>query len=450
MRKLFPVIFIICMAGAWMSVIYRNVNVPAEYENVLASAYESYEKGYYLEAWQRIGQAGELQDIEADYRVQALQRDIYYNMQNEGAYEAQLLSMIRDFPGQEENYEKLISYYQDAGDTGKLCRYLPEYLELWRDNAVMRQADEELDKQYRYVRVGHYDVKYASPTLIDIQTREYETIGEEQAVRRKLVDSSGSAVFDAGYAQIAVAQDGASYFVCDNEGNWTRIDTLGNLLARNQDVTFTSVGRLASNNIATAVIDGRYHFIDTKMEISEITWEEAGTFYDGVNAVKQNGRWAFVTTASWKEVTDFPYTDIPRNSQDCCAAEGYGVAADEKGYYVITTEEFLPVSDNVYEEMKAFECGQPAAYRKGDAWGFVNNQGEVCIEARYEDAKSFLNGYAPVKENGLWGYIDRNGTMVVEPQFQDALHVLGNGYAYVQTESDYWSYIVIARLYYAD
>lgn len=451
MRKLFPLILIICMAGAWFSIVYRNVNLPAEYENVLASAYDSYEKGYYLEAQQHLNEAGRLQDISDDYQAQALQRDIYYGMKNQKAYEKQVLSMIQAYPEKEENYEKLILYFQETGDTKSLCRYLPACLERLPDNEILKYADEELSKQYRYVRVGYYDVKYASKSLVSIQQSEYETLEDDgKNVKRKLVDSSGSTVFDAGYAQMSVSQDERSYFVCDKDGAWTRIDTARNLLARNQDVSFSDIGSLAANNIATAVIDGKYHFINEKMQISDIFWEEAGTFYNDINAVKQNGAWAFVTSATWPDVIAFPYTDIPRNSLDYCVVDGYAVAADAGGYHVVNTQDFLPVSNNVYEEIKAFESTEPTAYRKGNQWGFVDNQGEIYIEACYEDAKPFVNGYAPVKQDGLWGYINQKGMMVIEPQFQDALGVLGSGYAYVQEETGYWSYIVIDRLYYTD
>lgn len=451
MRKLFPVILILCMASAWLSVLYRNVNLPAEYEKALAGAYDSYEKGYYPEAQQRLDQAGQLRDIAGDYQAQALQRDIYYGMKNHNAYEKQLLSMIRNYPEQEENYEKLISYYQETGNMRSLCYYLPACLERLPDNAALKLADEELNKQYRYVRAGYYDVRYASETLVDIQTREYEMIDDDvRAVKRKLVSSGGSVVFDAGYAQMSVSCDGMSYFVCDKDGCWTRIDTSRNLLARNQEVSFDSIGRLAENRIATAVIDGEYRFIDDKMQVSKTAWEEAGTFHNDINAVKRNGRWAFVTTDTWAEVSEFPYTDIPRNSLDYCVVDGLCVAADESGYYVVDAQEFLPVSGNTYEEMKAFESTEPTAYRSGNVWGFVDAQGEICIEACYEDAKPFMNGYAPVRQNGLWGYIDRNGVMAVEPQFQDALNVLDSGYAYVKAESGYWSYLIMDRLYYAD
>lgn len=448
MKRIFPFILILCVAGAWTSIAYRNIRVPEEYEKVLSSAYEACEQGYYVEAQKFLNQAEELQDS-ASYETEELQKDIYDGLHNDSAYESQLQSMIKNYPEKEENYEELISYYYQAGDVRELYRYVPEYLELWPENETMKAVNQELDGKYEYIMTGYYDVKYASNSLADVQEREQETAGEEQIVSRKLVNSSGSTIFDAGYAQMSVAQDGSSCFVCDQDGSWTRVNVSQNLLAKNEAVCFDYVGRLSVDNIATAVIDGKYRFINEKMKVSDREWEEAGTFRDGVNAVKQNGKWALVTTQTWGEVTEFPYMDIPRNSQDCCIAEGYGVVADERGYYVISMEGFQPVSENVFEELKAFECSQPTAYREGDKWGFVNKQGQVYLEACYEDAKPFYNGYAAVKQNGLWGYIDRNGTMVIEPQFLDALNVMESGYAYVKNEFGYWDYIIISKLYYA-
>lgn len=450
MRKVFPAIFILCMAGAWMAVIYRNISVPKEYESVLSSACESCKEGYYLEAQERLNAANELQGSNSNYRAEELQRDIYYGLQDGNAYERQVLSMIRAYPEQEENYERLIRFYQSTDNTAALCKYLPEFVELWSENENILQANDELNKQYQYVMTSYYDVKYATPSLADVQERERDIVDDTDVMSRKLVDSQGREVFDAGYKQMSVAQDGGSCFVCDQEEKWTRVDISQNLLAKNQDVNFSYIGRLAENNIATAVVNGDYCFINNAMKVSDIKWEEAGTFRDGINAVKQNGKWALVTTESWSNNTEFPYTDIPRNSQDCCVVEGCGVVADEKGYYVISTEEFLPVSENTYEEMKAFECSQPAAYRSGDKWGFVNREGQVYLKAKYEDAKSFMNGYAAVKQNGLWGYIDKDGTMVIEAQFQDALNVMENGYAYVKNELGYWDCVIIDKLYYTD
>ena len=67
-------------------------------------------------------------------------------------------------------------------------------------------------------------------------------------------------------------------------------------------------------------------------------------------------------------------------------------------------------------------------------------------EAMYEDARSYVNGYAAVKQNGLWGIVDKNNLMVVEPQFQDTIDVLDSGYVYVRNQEGYWDQIILERL----
>ena len=293
-------------------------------------------------------------------------------------------------------------------------------------------------------------MNYASPTVVDIQNYEKEVIEEQALIIRRLANSIGNNIFDKGYAKIVVSQSADTCFVCDQKGNWKKVDINDYLLARNLNVNFETIGRLSTNNIATAMIDGKCRFINGEMKVSDIVWEDAGTFYNGINGVKKNGKWALVTTDNWAGMTEFPYSNIPFNSQDCCATDGYCVVADSQGYYILETENFKPVSSNVYEELKAFESTQPTAYRKDDKWGFVNKYGEVYIEAMYEDAKPFINGYAAVKQNGLWGYIDKDNNIVVEPQFQNALNVLPSGYAYVQDNMNLWNYVVIHRLFYSE
>ncbi len=453
MKKIFPILLLAFTAGAWASIIYRNFTVPNEYEKNIADAQASYEEQYYLEALSYLDQAGELQGITASYTAEELRRNIYEQMQDGGSYEGQCRLMVRDYPEVEENYERLVQYYWDNGDYNNLCGCLNEFAGKWPDNAAIAGINDAFSKMYDYVSTNYYDVRYATTSMADIQKLEYETDGTEDGVRRverMLKNSSGKEMFDLGYAEISVSMDAASCFVRDQEGVWTRVDAAGHLLAKNEGRQFEWIGRMGENNIATALCNGEYHFINHRMEVSDLVWEDAGNFSEGINAVKKNGKWALVTTEDWSAVTEFHYTDIPLNSQRCAATGGVAVVADAGGYRIIDTEKFEPVSENVYEELKAFESGQPTAYRKGSLWGFVNYSGEVYIEAAYEDAKPYMNGYAAVKRDGLWGFIDSKGTMVVEPQFQETLGMLPGGVAYVRNDEGYWDYITMTRMRYEE
>ncbi len=53
-----------------------------------------------------------------------------------------------------------------------------------------------------------------------------------------------------------------------------------------------------------------------------------------------------------------------------------------------------------------------------DGYGYVDGNGRVVIEARYQWAGDFHDGLAAVVVDGLWGFIDTSGTMVIEPQYE--------------------------------
>ncbi len=71
----------------------------------------------------------------------------------------------------------------------------------------------------------------------------------------------------------------------------------------------------------------------------------------------------------------------------------------------------LPTA-KLYTNMWKFDHGRRAH--------FVDKQGrELSWTGEYEDARGFVNGYAPVQQNGLWGLIGTNGTFAIEPRFID-------------------------------
>lgn len=55
-----------------------------------------------------------------------------------------------------------------------------------------------------------------------------------------------------------------------------------------------------------------------------------------------------------------------------------------------------------------------------DKWGFVNLDGQICIEPQFDSASSFHEGVAAVELNGKYGYVDYQGKFVIIPKFADA------------------------------
>ncbi len=51
---------------------------------------------------------------------------------------------------------------------------------------------------------------------------------------------------------------------------------------------------------------------------------------------------------------------------------------------------------------------------------FYRRDGSLAITEVFEEAKPFVNGYAPVKKKNKWGYIDTTGKWVIAPQYDQA------------------------------
>lgn len=444
MRNLFSVLLVMFVLGAWGGIFYRNITVANEYENNCAKAREAYEKGYYLEALSWLDKA---EEIESNYETICLKRDTYKKMGDTENYIGFCRQMIQAYPDEADNYVAVMEYARDNENFAELVEKLSLYADLFPDNQRLQELSEELIHRWQMIQTGYLDVQYVTQSLSKIR-KTGDILGEKEGrIKYTLINNEGSDIFDYDYRDITISWDKGSAMVCDQEGIWTRVSVSNQLLARNEDVQFDRIGSLSQIGIATAVINGKYRFINPELKVAAPEWDDAATFSEGINAVSLNGKWAIVDQDNWSSITDYPYMDVARNRYDLVCVEGRIVAADSQGYFLMD-QELNPVSQQRHEEIRAFESAEPTAYREGEKWGFLSRADEIVIAPQYEDALPFVNGYAAVKRDGLWGYINLQGEMIAEPQFVEAQSVRSNGVAYVRNAEGYWDYIVIYMLYY--
>lgn len=69
-------------------------------------------------------------------------------------------------------------------------------------------------------------------------------------------------------------------------------------------------------------------------------------------------------------------------------------------------------------------------------WGFIDKNGAEFIELKYDNAKDFSEGFAPVCVGEKWGLVDTRGNLVVEPKFDD-IETASDGHFLVKYNGEY-------------
>lgn len=139
-------------------------------------------------------------------------------------------------------------------------------------------------------------------------------------------------------------------------------------------------------------------------------------FSDGVGVVATedryvildaDGRTIFSVQAEW---CDSFHEGLAAFSRDPL---GFG----KQGYLDLSGSEVIA---SVYDDASAFSDGL-ASVIIGGATTVIGKSGACIIEAdRFEKIGAFKNGVAPARCYGQWGYVNRNGDVVVESRFERA------------------------------
>lgn len=105
------------------------------------------------------------------------------------------------------------------------------------------------------------------------------------------------------------------------------------------------------------------------------------------------------------------------------------------------SDEETGMADMVMPEVvkKDFDTVAVVHYYDLGKSGYIDKEGDLVIEAKFDDAKDFYEGLAPVRVGDKWGYIDKTGEFVIEPQFEKA-DIFSSGVAAVMVD-DKWGCI---------
>jgi hypothetical protein len=87
--------------------------------------------------------------------------------------------------------------------------------------------------------------------------------------------------------------------------------------------------------------------------------------------------------------------------------------------YALIDRSGKPVSGLRFDNAKDFAEGL-APVRLGSVWGYVDRSGRIAIAPEFDSAEPFSEGLAAVVQNGKTGFVNHSGAFVIPPQFESA------------------------------
>lgn len=189
---------------------------------------------------------------------------------------------------------------------------------------------------------------------------------------------------------------------------------------------------LYADNLIAACVDGVYSYYDDFADKQFGEYEMAGSFQNGQAAVKKDGKWMLIDTEG--EVVSELFDEIVIDYEGNHFVNGLMLAKKNGAYELYDKKMKLLYQLNVSDADILTEDGIIALLIDGK-WGFVNTECETVIEPAYEEARSFSNGLAAVKNiDDKWGFIDLEGNLVIDYQFSDVGYMNSDGICPVRTD----------------
>ena len=298
----------------------------------------------------------------------------------------------------------------------------------WLRIGVEKTADTALIQYYEDNRYGY-----------DLSWDEYEDCGMiiNQSIPVKLDGKWGLAKYNGTLLVPCEYEMVTNYsqdrLIAQNDGETFAINLDNNRMSLLHDFA-KQIGNYEGNRLAILLDDG-WHRANGELKVGTETYQTLGAYHDGFAAACIDGKWGLIDSAGeWKLEPQF---------EEILCNEA-GQAYFQNCVFAKQGDQILLVRDgetlgNPYEDAEPFsETGYAAVCREGK-WGFVDANGEIRIPFQYDEAHSFGQHLAGVREGDKWGFISLQGDMVIEPTFEE-VKAFSSGCAPVKTEYG-WKFI---------
>lgn len=117
-------------------------------------------------------------------------------------------------------------------------------------------------------------------------------------------------------------------------------------------------------------------------------------------------------------------SEFGRNYSELGKFDKQGLAfVSQKGKWGIINSKAKIIVKPIYDASSYFtevDGKYIASVGLNKKYGFIDNNGNTIIDFKFDNARNFANGLAPVKVKDKWGFINIKGEFVIPPQYDNA------------------------------
>lgn len=294
------------------------------------------------------------------------------------------------------------------------------------------------DPMYRFIRngrAGYIDgsgrivIPPGLPAFGNSGSEFHDGLLEIGVSDGKYVDRTGKVVIDKGLYRGWEFSEGFAVAAKKDENLWGYIDTSGEFVIKPQfawgpnDYVWSF-----RDGLAKIKVKGKFGYIDrTGRFVIQPELLDGTDFSDGMARVVAEGPCIY-----------FP--DGPCASPQRVGGSLNGPDASCKFTYVDKAGRVISLTR--FDAARSFSEGL-APVKIGAFWGFIDKTGTMVLSPGFDDAEPFSSGLAKIQQRGLYGYVDKSGTIRIPAQysyaesFAEGFAVVGDGrgrYRYIDRQ----------------
>ena len=332
-----------------------------------------------------------------------------------------MFSLIDKFKEEPKAYEKAIDFFMSQEEYEDCAEVLHQADDFRLSSKKIDSTRKELGKKFS---VRH--------SMYQFVTRSSEGTYIVGADKMKVLNADLTSTIPGSYDFISPFTEG---FALIKTEEYTYLVSSKGVREAYFDNTLTDATGVGCGMIACKIGD-TYSYYNIKGEKLFGDYLFAGRFVNDVAPVQTTEGWQLIDKEG-KIVANKVFEEIKMSPSFDCAYAGVIIAKDN-GKYSIYNLKLEKISDFSCDEIDVFISDKSwAAYKTGDLWGYVDVNGNVQIEPKFEEAKSFSNGYAAVRVKDIWVFVNTKGKTVIKGKFSDAGYFDANGICFVK-EDLYW------------